>query len=367
MKNRILQSILVFFIVFTACKDEYSELNDGIYAEMETNKGKIIIQLFPDEVPLTVANFITLAEGTNPKVTDSLKGKKFYDGLTFHRVIRDFMIQGGDPMGNGQGGPGYKFYDEFNPDLKHDSKGILSMANSGFNTNGSQFFITYKPTPWLDAYTSENQLKDCSNPRVGCHSVFGKVVSDLNILDSIANSDIIEKITIVKKGDAAKTFDAVKVFEEEIAKSAEKESERLAQMEIIEKERLVKFAKDQKVFYEKMNVKKAKKQASGLQILTLKKGTGKKFNPSIEATMNYSMYLADGKLIQSTKNATPFKFTLNKRPLIPGVKEAIMKMRAGGKVRLFIPYYLGYGEEGGGPFPKKADLIFELELLKVGK
>ena len=276
MKNRILQSILVFFIVFTACKDEYSELNDGIYAEMETNKGKIIIQLFPDKVPLTVANFITLAEGTNPKVTDSLKGKKFYDGLTFHRVIRDFMIQGGDPMGNGQGGPGYKFYDEFNPDLKHDSKGILSMANSGFNTNGSQFFITYKPTPWLDAYTSENQLKDCSNPRVGCHSVFGKVVSDLNILDSIANSDIIEKITIVKKGDAAKTFDAVKVFEEEIAKSAEKESERLAQMEIIEKERLVKFAKDQKVVLRKNECKKSKKTSLWFTNFNFKKRYRKK-------------------------------------------------------------------------------------------
>ena len=367
MKNRILQLILVLFIVFTACKDEHSELNDGIYAEMETNKGKIIIQLFPDKVPLTVANFITLAEGTNPKVTDSLKGKKFYDGLTFHRVIKDFMIQGGDPMGNGQGGPGYKFYDEFNPDLKHDSKGVLSMANSGFNTNGSQFFITYKPTPWLDAYTNENQLKDCSNPRVGCHSVFGKVVSDLNILDSIANSDSIKKITIVKKGDVAKTYDAVKVFEEGIAKSVEKEEERLAELESVEKARLEKFALDQKVFYEKMNVKKAKKQESGLQILTLRRGKGKRFSSSVETTINYTMYLADGKLIQSTKESTPFKFTLDKRPLIPGVKEAIMKMRVGGKVRLFIPYYLGYGEAGNGPFPKKADLIFELELLKVGK
>ncbi len=367
MKKRSLQILVLFTLIFNSCKDEYKNFEDGIYANIETNKGKIIVQLYAEEVPLTVANFITLAEGTNSKVSDSLKGKKFYDGLTFHRVIKDFMIQGGDPLANGQGGPGYKFYDEFNPKLRHDSKGILSMANSGFNTNGSQFFITYKATPWLDAYTNENQLKDCSNPRVGCHSVFGKVVSDLNVLDTIANADIIKKITIVKKGDVAKTFDAVKVFEEEIAKSAEKELERLAQMEIIEKERLVKFAEDKKVFYEKMNVKKAKKQESGLQILTLKRGTGKRFNPSIEATMNYSMYLADGKLIQSTKNATPFKFTLDKRPLIPGVKEAIMKMRAGGKARLFIPYYLGYGEAGGGPFPKKADLIFELELLKVGK
>lgn len=367
MKKRSLQILVLFTLIFASCKDEYNNFEDGIYANIETNKGKIIVQLYPEEVPLTVANFITLAEGTNPKVSDTLKGKKFYDGLTFHRVIKDFMIQGGDPMGNGQGGPGYKFYDEFDSKLRHSSKGMLSMANSGFNTNGSQFFITYKPTPWLDAYNNDNQLKDCSNPRVGCHSVFGKVVSDLNVLDSIANSDIIEKITIVKKGDVAKTFDAVKVFEEEIAKSAEKETERLAELEKSEKARLEKFTSDQKLFYEKMNVKKAKKQDSGLQILTLKRGTGKRFNSSVEVTMNYTMYLADGKLIQSTKERVPFKFTLDKRPLIPGVKEAIMKMRVGGKARLFIPYYLGYGEEGGGPFPKKADLIFELELLKVGK
>ncbi len=367
MKKRSLQILVLFTLIFTSCKDEFKNFEDGIYANIETNKGKIIVQLYPDEVPLTVANFITLAEGTNPKVTDSLKGKKFYDGLTFHRVIKDFMIQGGDPMGNGQGGPGYKFYDEFNPDLKHDSKGVLSMANSGFNTNGSQFFITYKETPWLDAYDTNNQLKDCSNPRVGCHSVFGNVVSDLNILDSIANSDIIENITIVRKGETAKTYDAVKVFEEEFSKSSEKELERLAELEKFEKARLEKFASDKKLFYEKMNVKNAKKQESGLQILTLRRGKGKRFSSSVETTINYTMYLADGKLIQSTKEGAPFKFTLDKRPLIPGVKEAIMKMRVGGKARLFIPYYLGYGEAGGGPFPKKADLIFELELLKVGK
>jgi len=276
MKNRILQFLLVSSILFTSCNDEYNSFEDGIYANIETNKGKIIVQLFSEEAPLTVANFITLAEGTNSKVTDSLKGKKFYDGITFHRVIKDFMIQGGDPLGNGQGGPGYKFYDEFNPKLRHDSKGILSMANSGFNTNGSQFFITYKPTPWLDAYTNENQLKDCSNPRVGCHSVFGKVVSDLDMLDSIANSDIIKKITIVKKGAVAKGFDAVKVFEEEISKSAEKELERIAEMEKAEKVRLEKFATDQKVFYEKMEVKKAKKTSLWITNINLQKRFRKK-------------------------------------------------------------------------------------------
>ena len=115
-----------------------------------------------------------------------------------------------------------------------------------------------------------------------------------------------------------------------------------------------------------MDIKKAKKQASGLQILTFKKGRGKKFNSAISATMHYSMYLADGKMIQTTEGSDPFVFILDKKPLIQGVKEAITNMRVGGKARLFIPYYLGYGEAGGDPFPKKADLIFDLELIKVG-
>tara|TARA_R110001632_G_scaffold66891_4_gene157355 strand:+ start:18457 stop:19554 length:1098 start_codon:yes stop_codon:yes gene_type:complete len=362
---------LVYFLIslalFSACeKAAYKDLEDGLYAGIETEKGTIIVELYADEVPLTVANFITLAEGTNPKVVDSLKGR-YYDGLTFHRLVKDFIVQGGDPLANGRGGPGYTFYDEFNPKLRHDSKGVLSMANSGVNSNGSQFFITYKPTPWLDGYTQNDELKDCSNPRVGCHSVFGKVVSSLDVLDSLAQTDIIKKIEIVRKGAAAKGFDAVKVFEEEFSRGAEKEKQRLAELEKLETERLEKFLKDKEVFYEKMNVKKAKKQASGLQILTFKTGKGKKFNSAISTTINYTIYLADGTKVQSTEGGTPFEFTYDKRPLITGVKEAISKMREGGKVRLFIPYYLGYGENGGGPFPKKADIVFDLELLKVGK
>lgn len=368
MNNWILQLSLAFSVTFVACKNEYRGLEDGIYADIQTNKGKIIVKLYADKVPLTVANFITLTEGTNTRVSDSIKGKRFYDGLTFHRVIKDFMIQGGDPLGTGQGGPGYKFYDEFSPELRHDSKGVMSMANSGIDTNGSQFFITYKETPWLDAYTQDNELKDCSNPRVGCHSVFGKVVSNLDILDSINRNDIIKKLTIVRRGQEAKAFDAVKVFEEELAKSDQKEKERLLRIEKAEKARLDKFQRDKELFYEKMGVKKAEKQASGLQILTFKTGKGKKFSSSKPATINYTMYLGDGKMIKSTEDSNqPFEFILDQRPLIPGVKEALLKMREGAKARLFIPYYLGYGEAGGRPFPKKADLVFDLELLKVGK
>ena len=359
--------LLFAVTILTACEDAaFKNLDDGIYANLETDKGNLIMELYADKVPLTVANFITLAEGTNPKVADSLKGK-YFDGLTFHRLVKDFIVQGGDPLANGRGGPGYTFYDEFNPTLKHNEKGIVSMANPGYNSNGSQFFITYKSTPWLDAYDQTGQLKDCSNPRVGCHAVFGKVVSDLSVLDSLAQKDVIKKVTIVRKGAVAKGFDALKVFEEEFAKGPEKEKARIAAKEKREIARLEKFAKDKEVFYKKMDVEKAKKQTSGLQILTFKTGKGKKFNPEIITSINYTIYLADGTQIQSTKGADPFKFTFSKRPLITGVKEAISKMREGGKVRLFIPYYLGYGEAGGGPFPAKADIVFDLELLKVGE
>jgi peptidyl-prolyl cis-trans isomerase A (cyclophilin A) len=359
--------LLFAIAIFSACENaEYKNLEDGIYADIETEKGKILVELYSDEVPLTVANFITLAEGTNTKVVDSLKGK-YYNGLTFHRLVKDFIVQGGDPLANGKGGPGYTFYDEFNLKLRHDSKGIVSMANAGANSNGSQFFITYKPTPWLDGYTQEGKLKDCNNPRVGCHAVFGKVVSNLDVLDSLTQIDVIKKVTIVRKGAVAKGFDAVKVFEEEFAKGPEKEKARLVAIEKLEQERLEQFAKDKEVFYDKMDIKKAKKQTSGLQILTFKRGSGKKFNSSSLTSINYTIYLADGKMIQSTKGAKPFVFTMDKKPLITGVKEAILKMRVGGKARLFIPYYLGYGEAGAGPFPKKADLVFDLELVKVGK
>ena len=182
-----------------------SNINDGIFAEIETTKGKILLKLEYQKTPVTVANFISLAEGTNNFVTDSkLKGKPFYNGLKFHRVIKDFMIQGGDPLGNGSGNPGYKFKDEFT-DLVHDKAGILSMANSGPSTNGSQFFITHKDTPWLN----------------GKHTIFGRVINGMEVVNAIVQDDIINKITITRKGAAAKAFDASKVFSAYFASKAE--------------------------------------------------------------------------------------------------------------------------------------------------
>ena len=201
MKQLVLSLLLVAFasLGMQAQESEFSEkkLEDGLYAKMETTKGTIYLQLYFDKTPLTVANFVGLAEGDihNKAKAD---GVHFYDGLTFHRVIANFMLQGGDPDGNGRGGPGYRFKDETRDDLKHTGPGVLSMANAGPGTNGSQFFITHVATPWLD----------------GKHTVFGKVINGQDVVDAIQQGDKITTLTIIRKGKEAKKFKAAKVFEE---------------------------------------------------------------------------------------------------------------------------------------------------------
>jgi cyclophilin family peptidyl-prolyl cis-trans isomerase len=359
MKTKFFKLLFVSVVFLAACNSKYDKLEDGVYADIETKNGSIILELYAKDVPMTVANFITLAEGTNEKVTDSLKGKKFYDGLKFHRVVKNFIVQGGDILGNGRGNPGYKFQDEFPKDstgnllCKHDSAGILSMANPGPSANGSQFFITYRPTPNLD----------------GKHSVFGKVVTGQSVADSIVPNDTIKSVRIVRKGAEAKKFDAVKVFNEGIAKYADIEKERIAKLAEVEKTRYENYIKNRDAFYKKMDVSKAKKTDSGLQFLKLKSKSGKKVTDNKDITVHYTLYFGDGKKLQSTldKGSKAFTFNLSKRPMIPGFKEAVLKMREGEKARLFIPYYLAYGERGGGPFPPKMDVVFDLEILKVGK
>ena len=172
--KRILAFTGLIAALWCAAGSPAQEKKGPAYATLKTNMGDIVILLFEDKAPKTVANFVVLATGakewTDPKTNEKVK-RPLYNGTIFHRVIPGFMIQGGDPLGNGTGGPGYRFEDEFHPDLKHSKAGILSMANAGPNTNGSQFFITYKATPWLD----------------GRHSVFGEVVKGQDVVDAIGN------------------------------------------------------------------------------------------------------------------------------------------------------------------------------------
>lgn len=312
---------------------------EGIFAEIETSKGKIVVQLEYKKTPITVANFVSLAEGTNPKVSDNYKGKKFYDGLKFHRVIKDFMIQGGDPAGNGSGGPGYAFKDEIT-DLKHYKGGILSMANAGPKTNGSQFFITHKETAWLN----------------GKHTVFGIVVTGMDVVNAIAQDDLINKVTIVRKGNDAKKFDAVKVFNDYFTN---KDVEEKAQAEKEAKERAIANAAALKEF------EKATTTPSGLKYIVLQEGTGKKPTLSNNVKAHYTGSLTSGVVFQSSvSSGKPIDFDLGR--VIPGWQEGLQLMSEGSKYKFFIPYNLAYGDRAmGADIPAKSDLIFEVELIKI--
>lgn len=331
-------------------KEEYKDLNDGLYAQMETNKGNMTIELFEHEAPLTVANFVGLAEGSKANDAKPL-GTPFYDGIIFHRVIKDFMLQGGDPDGNGTGGPGYSFEDEFFSDKKHDQKGVLSMANSGPNTNGSQFFITEVPTPWLD----------------GRHTVFGQVVKGLEVVDTIANVEkgaqdrpkedvIIERVTIIKKGDEYKNYNGGKAFE--AAKVAHK-----AKIEALEKAAQLEMQKE--IDRQKELTAKAQKTESGLMYVVIEEGKGDLPNTGDEVEVHYTLRLEDGeKLDSSFDRNQPLTAIVGETQLIQGWMEALTLFKKGSKVFLIIPSNLGYGAQGaGGVIPPNATLYFDMEIL----
>jgi cyclophilin family peptidyl-prolyl cis-trans isomerase len=351
MKKFIFYIFLVSIAV--GCKNEYSDLEEGLYANMETDKGSILLKLYFEDVPITTANFVALAEGNHPNVVDSLAGKPFFNELGFHRVIKDFMVESGDPTGDGKGNAGYQFFDEIprdstgKPKYKHDGAGVLSMSQDGRrrNTNGSRFFITHKPTPWLD----------------GVNTVFGEVYDGMPVVDSIALYDMIQNVNIIRVGSKAQNFNAPKVFKKGTSEYfAEQEAKRL------------KEEADLKKFLETMDAHKesARETSSGLRILVLKKGDsdGKKFNRAQRVFIDYTVRLEDGgRLIQTTENTEPYGFIMNEQPMISGVTEAIERMREGDKYRLFIPYYLAYGETGRGSIPPKANLVFDLEIVKIGE
>ncbi len=312
------------------------DLGDGLYAKFETGKGIILAQLFYEKVPLTVINFAGLAQGT--KKSNQAPGAKFYDGLVFHRVIPDFMIQGGDPQGTGRGGPGYRFPDEFHASLKHDGPGILSMANSGPNTNGSQFFITHKATPWLD----------------NKHAVFGKVVQGQDVVNAIQKGDKILSLTIIRKGDGAKAFKTDQAaFDARIQKMKE------------QRQNLHK--KDMAVFKEKMTKKypQARVTDQGLLYVIVKQGTGEAVQKGQNVSVHYTGLLENGKKFDSSRDrGTPFQFDLGRGRVIRGWDLGVAGMKKGEQRQLIIPYPLGYGESGyPGVIPPKATLIFDVELL----
>jgi FKBP-type peptidyl-prolyl cis-trans isomerase len=309
-------------------------MNNGIYAKFNTTKGTILVNLEFEKTPGTVGNFVALAEGNLENDIKS-QGTPYYDGLKFHRVIPDFMIQGGCPQGTGTGNPGYKFDDEFHADLKHDAPGKLAMANSGPATNGSQFYITHVPTPWLD----------------GKHTVFGSVVEGQEIVDAIAQGDEITSIEIVKVGEEAEAFQAVESFRT-FEGSRDK---RMAEEKAKQKELLDRVAAG----YDETE--------SGLRYQILQKGTGKKATKGAGVSVHYKGQLLDGTVFDSSyKRKQPIDFNVGLGQVIAGWDEGIQLLQVGDKARFVIPSDLAYGAAGaGGVIPPDATLIFDVELMDV--
>lgn len=370
MKKKILFAFLVI-ASFYSCKEKQNNLPDGLYAEIETNKGKIIVQLDFEKAPITVANFITLAEGKNEFVTnENLKNKPFFDGLKFHRVIKDFMIQTGDPMGTGSGDTGYKFKDEFS-DLKFDTGGVLAMANNGPTTNSSQFFITHLATPWLE----------------GKHTIFGHVVENgMEVVNKIEQNDYINKVTIIRNGEAAKKFNAVKIFNDYFTIESENQNKRAAidaENKKVYNEKY-KEVREQKVAYFTDLKTKATKTPTGLQYVITKKSGGKKPAKGTNVFIHYAGFLEDGELFDASIESVaktfgkydenraaqngyqPIPFQAGKKDgMIPGFIEGLENLSFGDKAVIFIPSRLGYGAAGaGGVIPPNANIIFEIELLE---
>ncbi len=309
-------------------------MQDGLYAKFHTSKGEILVQLEYKKTPGTVGNFVGLAEG-NIENKAIPQGKHYYDGLKFHRVIPDFMIQGGDPKGNGTGGPGYNFEDEIHPDLNHDKPGILSMANAGPGTNGSQFFITHIATPWLD----------------GKHTVFGEVIEGQDVVNKIAQGDTLEKLEIIREGEDAKKFNAVEAFRSFSGAKAEREAAAEKQQEEMLGEISQGF----------------EKTSSGLRYKIEEKGTGAKAEKGKTVSVHYKGMLPDGSVFDSSyKRNQPIDFPLGEGHVIAGWDEGIQLLHEGGQARFVIPSHLAYGERGaGGVIPPNATLVFDVELVKV--
>ncbi|WP_264536736.1 peptidylprolyl isomerase [Flavobacterium sp. N1736] len=309
-------------------------MENGIYAKFNTSKGSILVKLTHDLTPGTVGNFVALAEG-NMENKVKPQGQKFYDGLTFHRVIPDFMIQGGCPKGTGTGDPGYKFDDEFHPSLKHDRPGVLAMANSGPASNGSQFYITHVPTSWLD----------------GKHTVFGHVIEGQDVVDAVAQGDNLDAVEIIRVGEEAEKFNAIEAFiglkGARLKRDAALKAESEAKMEQL----AAGFDRTE----------------SGLRYKMINKGDGKKAEAGKTVAVHYEGSLENGKVFDSSyPRKKPIEFRLGQGQVIEGWDEGIALLQVGDKARFVIPSDLAYGASGaGGVIPPNATLIFDVELMDV--
>lgn len=365
---------LLPLLALTACNDGHADLPDGLYADLETSKGTITIALDFQKVPNTVANFVSLAEGKNQFVSTEYRGEPFFDNMKWHRVEPGFVIQSGDPVGNGAGDAGYQFGNEIVEGLTYDKPGMVGMANSGPHTNSSQFFITMSETHHLD----------------GLHTIFGHVVgSGMDVVNKIERDDDLISVKIIRKGSAAKKFDASKVFADFFQHEEENLQKQAAQEEAERKAHEAQFAsvRDGQTALMAAEKKTAKKLKSGVRIAVTKKANGAKPENGALLQLYYSGFLENGQLVDTNVMEAAQKFgTYNKmqaqygkyRPitfeagkrdgLIPGLIDGIEQLSYGDKALVFIPSALGYGPQGaGGVIPPNADLVFEIELIPPTK
>ncbi|MGL1891019.1 MAG: peptidylprolyl isomerase [Spirochaetaceae bacterium] len=343
-KRTVILLLTLLFISTISCTSneekksniDIKNLDDGLYANIITNKGDILLSLEYEKTPLTVTNFVALAEGT---MTDATRKGKYFDGLDFHRVIANFMIQGGCPDGTGRGNPGYKFPDEFDPTLTHDRAGTLSMANSGPGTNGSQFFITHGPTPHLD----------------GKHTVFGYVVEGQDVVNKIANKDKIISVKIMRIGDNANNFNPTQDTFEQLKVDIE-----LEEVLASEKENIEIIGKI------KSDYPDIKLSEEGIYYTILKDGNGEKPTANQMVSVHYTGEFLNGEVFDSSvTRGEPIEFAVGTGRVIPGWDISLLNMTLGEKRVVYIPYQLAYGVNGRGPIPPKSWLKFEMELLNI--
>lgn len=337
-KKIFLGLILCFSVIVSAScspkgnKMEVLEGKEGVFAVLETEKGTIVLNLFYKETPMTVTNFVGLAEGT----LNAAKGKPFYDGLKFHRVIAKFMIQGGDPKGNGTGGPGYKFPDEFVEGLIFDKPGKLAMANSGTDTNGSQFFITHVPTDWLNYK----------------HTIFGEVLSGQDVVDSVEQNDTIKSVKIIRQGSDAQKFTATqadfdKLVENQKKANEEREAKKLAAV-----------------------IEGCEKTSNGIYYKIEKKGNGKKVGSGKKVSVEYKGYLVDGSVFDASKEFhpqghEPLEFTTGAGQMIKGFDQMVQEMEYDETRHIVLPPELAYGNQGyPGVIPGNAYICFDVKVVK---